>query len=217
MKNEKSSLLTEFILNIVAEQNAFIMEEMSNLKFGVSESLLLLGDGIQDNFEILTRKIKEQYIPTNQQSSTPTQSSKPTQSPSSTGSPAMSSPPTATQPPPRPRNPVTKTSRKTHYTAKPRVLYVGDSIAQNVWKRHIEDKTKTRITTKKAYSSVHDKRAKWPQNNMKDVTEKALEEVNDDDQYQYVVLSAPTVDISNIDTSKVKPSDSIEGFKLEVE
>ena len=67
--------------------------------------------------------------------------------------------------------------------------------------------------TRKAYSSVEDKRAIWPKSNIKDVTEKALKEANTDDQHEYVVISAPTVDITNLNTSNVQPSDRTDAFK----
>ena len=37
-----------------------------------------------------------------------------------------------------------------------------------------------------------------------------------DDKYEHVVLSAPTVDITNLDTSNVKPSENIEAFKQQI-
>ena len=48
---------------------------------------------------------------------------------------------------------------------------------------------------------------------MKDVVRKELENA----PYRHLVLGAPTVDISNLDTSKVKPSDNIDGFKQKAE
>jgi hypothetical protein len=103
--------------------------------------------------------------------------------------------------------------KKNAYLSKPRVLYVGDSIAHNVAIKHIEQKTETRITTRKGYSSVCDKRARFPNSNMKDITEKAMDAAHSDDQYEYIILSAPTVDITNLDTSKLQPPDDTESLK----
>ena len=51
---------------------------------------------------------------------------------------------------------------------------------------------------------------------MKDITEEALSEAHGEDPYEYIVLSAPTVDVTNLDTSNIHPSDNIEHFKEEV-
>jgi hypothetical protein len=51
---------------------------------------------------------------------------------------------------------------------------------------------------------------------VKNVTEKALEKAHKEDPVQHLVLAAPTVDITNLDTSKVRPNDDIEQFKEEV-
>ena len=40
-----------------------------------------------------------------------------------------------------------------------------------------------------------------------------MKEAHKDDQFDYVVLSAPTVDISNLDTSKVEASNNIDGLR----
>ena len=47
---------------------------------------------------------------------------------------------------------------------------------------------------------------------MTDVTGEELGRAN----YDHLVLSAPTVDITNLDTSKVKPSDDTEPLKKKV-
>ena len=82
--------------------------------------------------------------------------------------------------------------------------------------KHVEEKTESRITTKKAYSSIRDNRSRWPKCNMKDITENALNDGRNDDNYEYIVLSAPTVDITNLNTSNFQPSDSTEYLKDEV-
>ena len=52
--------------------------------------------------------------------------------------------------------------------------------------------------------------------NMKNVTENTLNAAPVDDKYEYVVLSAPTVDITNMNTSRTKPSENLEAFKHEI-
>ena len=51
---------------------------------------------------------------------------------------------------------------------------MGDSVAHNIAMLRVENKTELRISTKKAYSSVYNKTARFPANNVKDVIEKAL-------------------------------------------
>ena len=84
-------------------------------------------------------------------------------------------------------------------------MYVGDSVAHNVDLNYIEKKIKSRIIKRNAYSSVKDDRARWPKSNVRDVTTKALKDAPIDDKYEHVVLSAPTVDITNLDTSRIRP------------
>ena len=109
-----------------------------------------------------------------------------------------------------------RTKQKNTYLLKPRVLYVGDSIAHNVNTSYLESKTSTRMSKRKAYSSMYDDRARWPAKNIKDVTKNALDAAPEEDKYEYLVLSAPTVDITNMNTHGVKPSDDVEELKEEV-
>ena len=93
---------------------------------------------------------------------------------------------------------------------------MGDSIAHNVNMKHLESKTSSMIIKKKSYSSIHDERARWPSKNMKNVTENALNASLVEDRYDYVVLLAPTIDITNMNTSCTKPSKNLEAFKHEI-
>lgn len=68
----------------------------------------------------------------------------------------------------------------------------------------------------KTYSSVYTAKAKWPKRNMVDVTPAAVIDTREDDEYTHIVLNAPTVDITNLDTSKLTPTDNTEYFKQEV-
>ena len=49
-----------------------------------------------------------------------------------------------------------------------------------------------------------------------DVTPVALVETQKEDAFSHLILAAPTVDISNIDTSKLTLNDNIEVFKQEI-
>ena len=61
---------------------------------------------------------------------------------------------------------------KSSFLSKPRMLYVGDSVANNIDPRTIENKTGLRLRTVKVYSSTEDKRVKWPCKHVQEVTNK---------------------------------------------
>ena len=92
------------------------------------------------------------------------------------------------------------------------MLYIGDSVGHNADFSGVERAVNGRIRTRKAYSSVHDARAKWPKKNFMDITPLALMETREDDPFSHLVLAAPTVDISNLDTSKFTEKDNIEAL-----
>ena len=116
--------------------------------------------------------------------------------------------------PPLPSRPKMLRKKKSPYLEKPKILYVGDSIAQNANIAQIEKVTKTRIKTQRAYSSIND--SKWPQTNFIDTTPAALANTQEDDDFSYLVLSAPTVDISNMDTTKLTNNDNVEAYKQKI-
>ena len=93
---------------------------------------------------------------------------------------------------------------------------MGDSISHNANFSKIEEETKSRLKTVKAYSSTKDNRARWPQKNLTDVTKAALKNTHENDEFDHLVIGAPSVDITNINTSKLSVDDSIEVFKQDV-
>ena len=111
----------------------------------------------------------------------------------------------------QPSNNVKKCS--TAYQRKPRVLLLGDSIAHNANFRAVEEFTHTTIKTSKAYGSVWDKDARFKHLNATDVAKNELGKAH----FDHLVLASPTVDITNMDTSNVKPEDSTKVFKQKVE
>ena len=58
-------------------------------------------------------------------------------------------------------------------------------------------------------------RARWPGSNFTDVARHALQNPGRD-EVDVLVLAAPTVDISNLDTSKLKPTDKTEALQHKV-
>ena len=80
----------------------------------------------------------------------------------------------------------------------------------------LEHNTNKRIRTSKAYSSTHDIRSRWPKKNIANVTAKALSNTCADDKFTELILAAPSVDITNIDTAKVSTEENIKDFKQQM-
>ena len=101
----------------------------------------------------------------------------------------------------------------TEYQRRPKILMVGDSVLHNTNFRVVEKATHSTIKTSKAYSSSCDKDAKFKDKNVTDVARNELEKTPCD----YLVLGAPTIDITNLNTSDLKPEEPTEPFKKKVE
>ena len=69
------------------------------------------------------------------------------------------------------------------------------------------------LTTSKAYSSVWDKDYRFKHLNATDVAKNELGKA----AFDCLILASPTVDITNIDTSQVKPEDATDRFNQKVE
>ena len=72
------------------------------------------------------------------------------------------------------------------------------------------------MKTAKAYSSVENANARWPKKNLTTVTKAALANTSHEDEFTHLVVAAPSVDITNLDTSKLKSTDNIDHFRQEV-
>ena len=81
-----------------------------------------------------------------------------------------------------------------------RILYVGDSIGHGANLKYLATSTKCQIEAVRAYSSVMDKNARWPSKNFTDVVTQYLRGRK---SFNVVVMSAPTVDISNLNTERL--------------
>ena len=99
--------------------------------------------------------------------------------------------------------------RKSRFLAKPKILYVGDSVGHTASLRNLEIFQNCRIRSNRAYSSVYDEKARWPKCNYSDVVKHAIENPGRE-RDDVLVMSAPTVDITNIDASKLQPADKTE-------
>ena len=82
--------------------------------------------------------------------------------------------------------------------------------------KKLEDFGKSRIKTARAYSLTHDECARWPAKNFSDVVKTALADPGRDDYDVLVMSAAPTVDITNLDTSKLVSSDNTDQLQEKV-
>ena len=128
---------------------------------------------------------------------------------------APPNPPKSIGPPAPPRAAQFK-RKKSPFMEKPKVLYIGDSIAHNANFARLEKVTKSRIRTVKAYSSVEDIKARFAHKNFSDITPSVLIDTFEEDAYTHLVLAAPSVDISNMNTARLTAKDNIEVFKQNV-
>ena len=87
---------------------------------------------------------------------------------------------------------------KSTYLSKPKALYVTDSMGSSLSLREIEVQQNCRIKSERAYSSVYSRNAKWPKQNYTDVVKSRLQN-SGRDQFEILIMSAPTVDITNLD------------------
>ena len=103
-------------------------------------------------------------------------------------------------------------SKLSSFNSKPKVLYVADSVGHSASARILEEYSGSRIKTARAYSSVYDLKARWPERNYTDVVKDNLENPGREN-FDVVVMTAPTVDITNLDTSTLQPSESTEAYQ----
>ena len=104
---------------------------------------------------------------------------------------------------------------KSVFNSKPKVLYAADSIGHTASVKQLEDACNARIRTARSYSSAYDKHARWPKKNFTDVVKDNLANPGYDN-FDVLVMSAPTVDITNLDTTHLAPTDNIEVYKQNV-
>ena len=83
-----------------------------------------------------------------------------------------------------------------------KILFCGDSVGHTTNLRLIEETLKCSIRSVKAYSSIHDERARWPEKNFAQVVKNNLRNFGYQ-KYQILVMSSPTVDITNLTPSKM--------------
>ena len=75
------------------------------------------------------------------------------------------------------------------------VLFAGDSVGHSANLKYLERSINCQFESVRAYSSVMDPDARWPRKNFTDVVTQYL---RGSKPFNIVVMSAPTVDISNL-------------------
>ena len=79
----------------------------------------------------------------------------------------------------------------------------------------LEHFSNCRIRTAKAYSSVYDSQAKWPEYNFTDAVKYYLDHPGRE-HFDVLVTSAPTVDITNLNTSQLTANENTDYFHQRV-
>ena len=146
---------------------------------------------------------KDARMPPIKENTKPSSSNTPKPSPSS-------SPPPLVRSESAPHTP----ARNTSFLRQEKILFVGDSLGHTGNLRNIEKSRKCRIKSTRAYTSKSDNNARWPELNFEDVVRKNLENPGRE-EFDVLVMSAPAVDITNLDISKVTDN-NIEELELKV-
>ena len=97
---------------------------------------------------------------------------------------------------------VSTVTRRSWTSSVGKVLYVRYSLAHRANLRLIEESLKCRIRSVKAYSSNRDDKARWPEKNFAQVIQNNLSNPGLE-KYDILVMSAPTVDITNLTPSRM--------------
>ena len=212
----------DVVLSLLAEQNVDIIEEMNSIKNDIKGSFLELAKNVEDCIKELKDDTKKKFDSTNDclaklhtkiVNLTANSNLGNNLPPPTSTIPAAA--PTTTRPMPSPEPSTSTSIPSTAYLKMPKVLYVADSVGHSADLNNIEIASKTRIRSRKAYSSKKNNIAKYPESNFYDVVRKELGNQNND-KFDVLVMSAPTVDITNLDTSQLNPNSNIEVFKDEI-
>ena len=215
----------DLLLNILAEQSANLMEQVASLQKGVKENFLQVTTEFEEiikNMENTAEKRQKQMMKviSNLQNkldeALSTSNAKKKDPKASLSQPAKQS---SDIPPPPSSSSASSNNldsgsrqKKTEYQRKQRLLLVGDSLAHNTNFNKLEVVTNTTIKSAKAYSSVFDNSARFKHQNVTDVAKKELAKA----PFKHLVLAAPTVDISNLNTDNVRAKDNVDVYKEKV-
>ena len=186
-----------------------LIEEMETLKKDFRESFELLANAIDNNLNVVREEanvnskriissIEELHKLLKTTADKPEIITEPVRQQKTNSKPAAKTSPPSVPP-----------KRKTKYQEKTQILYVADSVGRNVEFPIVESEVRCTIKTAKAYSSDYDEAAKWPLQNFTKVTKDELEKKS----YDCLVMSAPTVDITNLDTSNLRQSDNTAAYQ----
>ena len=219
--NPKTISVKDMVLNLIAEQNIEIMEELQVLKKDLRGAFEQLSEEIRSNLEDTTKtavlKISDKIVNLEKsKASVPNEKLRNEQNVSPPKTPPPPPPPSSRAALGAPVRPAYLKVKKSAYLQKPKILYLGDSVAHNADFSYLERQSGARIKTSKAYSSIKDSQARWPHKNFTDVTAAALVNTHEEDEFTHLVLAAPSVDISNMNTTQLKLNDNIEVYKQKI-
>ena len=109
----------------------------------------------------------------------------------------------------------TTSKLKSKFLSKPKILYIADSVGHTAAMSEVERTQNCRVRTARAYGSVPDTNARWPDCNFTDVARYELEN-HGREHIDVMILSAPTSDITNLDTSQLRPNDNTDALQQQV-
>ena len=207
-------------IDLIAEQNIFLLEELSNLKKNFKDILKQFTYDAEDNangikahvntqnlqitnaVKVLTKEVitlqKGSPLTPSSSTSSSLKAPKASPTPSSTSAPYVEKTNTFVPNHKPPRKGISR------FQSKSRVLIVGDYHTQNLNFRQLEAVTNTTIRTTKSHS---DKDAK------KEETRDMLEK----EHFDHIVFAAPTADIHDLVTMNMNPGDETEALREKVQ
>ena len=225
--SEDMDLLKRDTKNALAE----IMEAINNMKNENNEKCKMLGNTVVKLVNKISRiekalpdkhphsndkpktKVDEKLESKRSKTSKTSRSAKEpeTKKPQSYIPPSPPQVPRKSEPQTKPSMPKEPIVKKTSFLKKPKVLYVGDSVGHTANLRLVEIASNCRISTANAFSSVQDGNSLWPDTSFAKVVKENLQSQTNDD-YEILVMSSPTVDISNLNTN-LPPNMSTENLE----
>ena len=200
----------EAILNLLAEQNMALIEEVTDLKSGVKGSFKQLAEDFNKTLKVINDKAEEkdeENMKIIRKLFEKVEKLENDSKKSHTESSCAQSTPVPDYIPHKSTN--AKTKPKTDYQLRKKVLYVADSVGRNVQFPKVENDIKCTVKTAKAYSAAYNKDAKWPDLNFTEVVNNEVTK----QPYDVLVMTAPTVDITNLDTSKLHEEDNTDVYQ----
>ena len=198
-----------FFLNVLASQQDELLEKTSSIESHFREQIQQMREGfrimyeeIQASKDHLTKKVKEQedrikdLVNKVEKSPTFKQPLKPEKVASTKPSQKIVKQMDKNNAHDNSISDASKPVFKSSPVSK--MLYVSDSVAANVDIPKLERESNSEITCLRAYGAAFKNDARYPRNNFTDTVTEAISK----EQFDVILLSAPSVDVTDLDTAK---------------